>query len=250
LPVWKIYDDLIDLIPADLLVIDCMVGLHWTLIRSARGIGAAMTLKGGKAGKDLANITGMPLKELATYVKSWDMLQASLGQAAINSVLNNPGNIMAITGQAITKTAEPDEANAFPQFLPEITGKRVAVIGHFPNIESLSLTCQLSVLEREPQAGDYPDPASEYILPRQDHVFITCTAFINKTMPRLLELSQNARIILVGPSVPMAPLLFNYGVETLAGMVILDDKLCWQAVREGGKTKAFKQGGQMVCIRR
>lgn len=247
---WKIYDELIDLIPEDLTVLDCMVGLHWTLIRSAKGIGAAMTLKGGRAEKELANITGMPVRELATYVKSWDMLQASLGQAAINSVLNTPGNIMAITGQVITKTAESDEANAFAQFLPEIAGKRVAVIGHFPNIESLSRTCQLSILERVPQAGDYPDPANEYILPRQDYVFITGTAFINKTMPRLLQLSQNAKIILVGPSVPITPALFNYGVETLAGMVIFDEKICWQAIREGGKTKAFKQGGQMVCIRR
>ncbi len=247
---WKIYDDLIELIPEDLSVIDCMVGLHWTLIRSAQGIGAAMTLKGGKAEKDLANIIGMPLKELAAYVKSWNMLQASLGQAAINSVLNTPGKIMTITGQAITKAAESDEANAFAQFLPEIAGKRVAVIGHFPNIESLSLTCQLSILEREPQSGDYPDPASEYILPLQDYVFITGTAFINKTMPRLLELSRNAKIILVGPSVPIAPILFNYGVAAMAGMVIINEKICWQAIREGGKTKAFKQGGQMVCIRR
>ena len=247
---WKIYDELIDLIPEDLFVLDCMVGLHWTLVRSEKGLGAAMTLKGGRTGKELTNITGMRLRELAAYVKSWNMLQASLGQAAINSVLNTPGNIMAITGQAITKTAEPDEANAFAQYMPEIASKKVAVIGHFPNIESLGKICQLSILERVPLPGDYPDMASEYILPLQDYVFITGTAFINKSMPRLLQLSQNAKIILVGPSVPISPVLFKYGVETLAGMVILDEKTCGQVVREGGKTKAFKQGGQMICIRR
>ncbi|MDD2373184.1 MAG: DUF364 domain-containing protein [Syntrophomonadaceae bacterium] len=247
---WKIYDELIDLIPEDLFVLDCMVGLHWTLIRSEKGLGAAMTLKGGQIGKELTNIIGMPLKDLAAYGKSWNMLQASLGMAAINSVLNTPGNIMATTGWDVTKMMEADEANAFSQFLPEIAGKRVAVIGHFPNIESLSRTCHLSVIERVPQSGDYPDPASEYILPLQDYVFITGTAFINKTMPRLLELSRSAKTILVGPSVPITPILFNYGVEAMAGMVILDEKSCWQAGREGGKTKVFKQGGQMVCIRR
>jgi hypothetical protein len=248
--VWEIYNELIELIPEGLNVLDCMVGLHWTLIRSPKGIGTAMTLKGGRSENKPASVVGMPLKELAAYVKSWDMGLASLGQAAINSVLNVPDNIMSITGQDFIKTSEANDANAFVRFLPEMAGKNVAVIGHFPGIESLHPICHLSIIERNPQSGDYPDSASEYILPHQDYVFITGTAFINKTMPRLLEVSNHAQVILVGPSVPMTAILFNYGIEALAGMVIRDEKECWQVVREGGKTKAFKQGGQMVCIRR
>lgn len=249
LPVWKIYDELIDRIPEDLSVIDCLVGLHWTLVRSERGLGAAMTIKGGKSEVMLGDIVGMPLKRLAAYVKSWDMVQASLGQAAINSVFNTPVNYRAITGMPVEKS-EAQEANGFKQFWPEIAGKKVAVIGHFPNIESLVPTCQLSIIERDPQDGDYPDPASEFLLPVQDYVFITGTAFINKTMPRLIKLSQNARIILVGPSVPLSPVLFDYGVAAIAGMVILDENQSWRVVQQGGKMKAFKRGGQMVCIRR
>jgi len=246
--VWKIYDELIELISEDLSVIDCIVGLSWTLVRSERGIGAAMTLNGGKSAPELNNIAGMPLKELAGYVKSWNMTQASLGQAAINSVLNTPGNILAITGKPLVVTRDPEEANAFTQFLPEISGKKVAVIGHFPNIEALYPICRLSIIEREPQKGDYPDAASEYILPHQDYVFITGTAFINKTMPRLIQLSKNAKIILVGPSAPISPILFNYGITAIAGLIILDEKQCWQAVQEGRKKRVFKSGGQMVCI--
>lgn len=246
---WKIYDELIDLIPKDLSVVDCLVGLHWTLVRSETGIGAAMTLKGGKAEKDLLNITGMPLKELAAYVKSWNLLQASLGQAAINSVLNTPDNVMRITGKPLVKTDDPEEANGFKEFFPEITGKKVAVIGHFPQIEELGSVCQLSIMEREPQEGDYPDLANEYILPGQDYVFITGTALINKTMPRLLELCRKSKTIVLGPSTPLSPLLFNHGVEAIASMVILDHKNAWQAVQEGGKMKVFKKWGQMLCVR-
>lgn len=229
-------------------MIDCLVGLHWTLVRSEKGMGAAMTIKGGKSEGMIGNVVGMPLKKLAAYVKSWDLVQASLGQAAINAMFNTPDNYQSITG-VLLKKDESQEANGFKQFMPEITGKKVAVIGHFPNIESLASSCQLSIIERDPQEGDYPDPASEYLLPNQDYVFITGTAFINKTMPRLLQLAQNARIILVGPSVPLSPLLFEYGVSAIAGMVILDEQQCWKVVQRGGKMKAFKQGGQMVCIR-
>ena len=45
---WSIYNDLIDSIPEDLTVLDCMLGLHWTLIKSESGTGAAMTVNGGQ----------------------------------------------------------------------------------------------------------------------------------------------------------------------------------------------------------
>lgn len=247
---WKIYDDLINSIPDDLTVIDGLVGLHWTLVRSERGTGAAMTLKGGQAGRDFHDIVGMPLKELAAWIKSWNMIEASLGQAAMNTFLNTPDHVETVTGKPLVKTEDPEEANGFKQFLPDIKGKNVAVIGHFPNIDALKSICHLSILERMPQADDYPDPACEYILSQQDVVFITGTAFINKTMPRLITLAQGARVILVGPSVPISPVLFQYGVDMIASTVLLDEAQTWKVVKQGAKMNIFRHGGQMVCIQR
>lgn len=246
---WKIYDDLINAIPEELTVKECLVGLHWTLVRSERGVGAAMTLKGGRAESELTGIVGMPLKKLASHVKSWNMVQASVGQAAINSAFNVYDNLAAITGMDARKLGSNDDNNAFRQFLPELKGKKVAVIGHFPHIDFLNDVCHLSILERNPQGSDYPDPACEYILPYQDFVFITGTAFTNKTMPRLLELSKNAKVVVVGPSVPITPILFKYGVDAIAGMIVRDEAVFWKCAQEGGKMNIFKQGGQMVCIR-
>lgn len=247
---WDIYDELISTIPDDLTVIDCMVGIHWTLVRSEKGIGAAMTIKGGQEADTYTDIIGMPIKELAKGIKSWNMITASRGQAAINSVLNTPENVTAITGQEFDKSADPEAANGFTRFLPDIKGKKVAVIGHFPNIDSLKTVCELSILERMPRGDDYPDPACEYILPQQNVVFITGTAFINKTMPRLLSLSKDARIILVGPSVPISPVLFKYGVDAIGSTVLIDEDLVWKIVKQGGKMNIFKSGGQMVSIER
>jgi uncharacterized protein len=47
---WKIYDELIAAVPPDLIVDECMFGLHWTLIRS-RAIGMAHTPFGGGFGR-------------------------------------------------------------------------------------------------------------------------------------------------------------------------------------------------------
>ena len=60
-----------------------------------------------------------------------------------------------------------------------------------------------------------PDTAAEYVLPTCDYVFITGSAFVNKTMPRLLELSRGALTIIVGPSAPAATLLAEYGMNSL-----------------------------------
>lgn len=245
---WALYDDLIASVPQDLTVLECVLGVSWTLVRSERGTGIVKTIKGGKKGSGLENITGMPLKRLAEYAKSWNMLEASLGQAALNSAFNNAAAIQSVTGRSLEQASDPEEANAFKLLEPELQGRKVAVIGHFPEIERLEELCSLAILERDPQGNDYPDPACEYLLPEQDYVFITGTAFTNKTMPRLLQLAGKAKVVLVGPSVPISPILYNYGVDLMAGFVILDSQSIFSAVREGQKMNIFKHGGQMVCI--
>ncbi|SHI86132.1 hypothetical protein SAMN02745691_00938 [Parasporobacterium paucivorans DSM 15970] len=247
---WEIYDDLIDSIPDDLTVLECMLGVSWTAVKSENGIGVAKTIKGGKKGLEIGEISGLKLKELAKYAKSWNMLEASLGQAAINSAFNTAPQCADSPGLTLNKEHEHGKNNAFNLLSEDLVNKKVAVIGHFPEVEKLHDICNLSVLERDPWAGDYPDSACEYLLPEQDFVFITGTAFTNKTMPRLIELSRKARIILVGPSVPISEVLFKYGVYIIAGFIVTDEKLIWKAVQEGKKMNIFKHGGEMICIRR
>ena len=106
--------------------------------------------------------------------------------------------------------------NLFDPWSAEVAGKRVAVIGHFPfAAAALSAASELFIFERNVLDGDLPDTAAEYVLPTCDCVFITGSAFVNKTMPRLLELSRSAQTIIVGPSAPAATLLTEYGMNSL-----------------------------------
>jgi uncharacterized protein (DUF4213/DUF364 family) len=253
---WEIYDELISLMPPDLCVTECLIGLHWTLIRS-KGVGMALTpFERGRAfgpqGASVAAaigepIAGMSICRLAEYVKSWNPYEATLGMAAINSALNSPDQVRLLCNRL--PWSQP-QASAFVYYAERVRGKKVAVIGRFPDLDELSKVCQLTVLERSPGPGDLPDPACEYVLPAQDYVFVTATALINKTLPRILDLSRDACVFLVGPSTPFAPALFSHGIHTLAGTVVLEPESVWQAAQEGAARSVFNRGAHMVKVSR
>ena len=242
---WEIYDTLIDAIPPDSEVQACLCGLCWFAVRS-EGLGIAMAPGEGGAGLPQAGeYAGMRTRDLAQLVKSWNFHEAALGLAAINSAFNSPQSFKANAG--VDHRQLPDK-DAFDFLIDEVRGKKVAVIGHFPRLERLRDVCELTILERRPQPGDVPDPACEWVLPQQDCVVSTATTLINKTLPRLLELSRHVRFVLVGPSAPLTPKLFAFGIDTLAGLVVEDEARVWAAVQEGAQHQLFQRGSRMVTF--
>ncbi len=63
-------------------------------------------------------------------------------------------------------------------------------------------------------------------------VVITGSASVNKTMPRVLELSRNALTILTGPTVPLCPALFGLGIARLNGQAIVEPEGMLQRIVE------------------
>jgi hypothetical protein len=243
--VWKLYDELIDAVPENAVVEESLAGLSWFLVRSL-GTGVAMRPRemDGPV-RNAGRIAGMKLRELAAWIKSWDFYEAAMGLAAINSALNARQAVTVNCGSFFDESRDQD---VFTCLEDQMRGKRVAVIGHFHNIERLREICELSILERKPGPGDVPDPACEYILPAQDVVVMTATTLINKTMPRLLALSRNAFTVIAGPSTPLHPLLFGHGADLLGGLIVDNQPSVWRAVAEGGREALFSQGGRMVKI--
>ena len=236
---WEIYDALIDGLPADLTVDECIIGLNWTYVRSGEKAGIAMTYRGcSSTGLADGPYIGRSLRDAAAGMKSWDLLQASVGVAACNAWYNDREKLSLIPEQS---------GGIFNEPLESILGRKVAVIGHFPYVEKqLGGRCELSVLERDPDEGDYLDSACEYILPDQDFVFITGTALTNKTLPRLLTLTENARTILVGPSSPMTSILFPFGVDSVAGFYVSDADLARSLVSQAAHLEIFKCGKRIT----
>lgn len=250
---WEIYDALIEGIPENFITDELICGNHDSYIRSGNGSGiAAYRPYATRMPMFTQDIIGLPLREVATCVKSWNFLEASIGAAAINAYYNNP-QVARANGVEFSD-AQRVEDRMFDPFIMsqnEVKGKKVAVVGHFPHLESLlEPICDFSIIEWDPEDGDYPMSACEYLLPECDYVYLTCTSVVDKTMPRLLELSKNAkRISMVGPGTPLAPVLFNYGIGDLSGFIIKDNLRASRIVAGAEKVSIFATG-QKVALKK
>lgn len=107
-------------------------------------------------------------------------------------------------------------------------------MGHFPWIPKLrKLVRKLWVLEQRPQAGDLPAEAAEEILPQADVVGITGTSLINHTVEKLLELSKGSFIVMVGPTSPLSPVLFDWGIDIISGTKVIEPEKTIRSISEG-----------------
>ncbi len=213
---WELYDSLIEHIDPSVRVKNVFVGNCWTVVTSDSGtMGAAMTTHLATLPQLSTNYTGLPLRTLAGHIKSWNLVEAGIGMAAINAWYNSSERMLSLG------TAQGDER--YCTFDIPVEGKRIVKVGHIRHRHSVFDKAESVVtLEREPLDGEYPDSACEYIIPESDIVLITGSAFINKTMPRLLQLAADKTVIVTGPSTPMAKQLFSFGVSRLAGMTVTD----------------------------
>ncbi|BAZ38577.1 hypothetical protein NIES4101_45160 [Calothrix sp. NIES-4101] len=247
----EIYNLLLDSSQTNALVKEIIIGLTWTYCQ-ADGIGLCMSP--GQATRTLpwsGTLVNLHVANLAPWLKSWDSYQATVAMAAINAVINSSSPLLAAAQplpQEISHElgSSPSLANlaVFEHFLPLIRGKRVVVIGRYPGLSVYEKEIDLTVLERQPSTQDLPDTACEYLLPEADWVFLTATSIVNKTFPRLVELSQNANLVLMGPTVPWLTDLADMGINYLAGVGVTDAEALRQTIAEGGGVRIFDTGVQ------
>ena len=81
---------------------------------------------------------------------------------------------------------------------------------------------------------------------------VTGITLTNKTMPRLLQLSKQSggSCILVGPSVVPSPVLYDYGVDCMAGSIIDDPERAIAATMHGSTSGIFGNGVTKMRVER
>jgi len=222
----NIIDDLLASLHEDAPIRAILTGVHWTAVCS-RFCGLASTILGEKPhGHDRVRQVGslhtLNARELAEFARSDNLLEASLGVAAINSLL-----------EVDEKTAV--EINALEVLLEHGPGKPVVVVGHFPFIPKLRQAVgELFVIERHPLAGEYPTEAAEKLIPQAEVVAITGSALINHTLDGLLNLCQpSAMVLVLGPSTPLSAVLFDHGADIISGTRVLDEASALRTISQG-----------------
>ena len=182
-------------------------------------------------------LIGRSIASLAPWITSWNPYEATIALAAINASINRRSTLI----ERATPIGTGNLA-VFEHFLPIVRGRKVAVIGRYPGLARYEEQMELTVIERQPGDGDLPDPASEYILPGVDWVFLTATSIGNKTFPRLVELSRGATVVLMGPTVPWLAEFADMGVDYLAGVGVTDSIALKRTIAEGGGVRIFETG--------
>ncbi len=159
--------------------------------------------------------------ELARLALSSDLDEASLGVAAINSLIDPKGAI-------------PCSGSGTSLLMEWGTGRDVALVGHFAFTDELRRAARrLWVLELDPREGDLPASQAAEVIPKAEVVAITGTTFINHTLGELLRLAKGKKVMILGPSTIISPILFDYGVEALCGCKVVDIKEVTDSLSSG-----------------
>ncbi len=226
----KILDDLIQSLKGDdFLVKSVHTCVYWTAVVSKHcGLSSTFREEGPsheRGVRDVGRLTQKRALELAEYARSNSLLEASIGMATINSLIE-------------VDESRCLEKNAFDLLLEKGEGKKVVVVGHFPWIPKLRERIKnLWVLEQRLREGDLPAKEADRILPECDVVGITGTSFINHTLEGLLELCKKAYVVLIGPTSPLSPILFDYGIDAICGSKIVDPDKLIRSISEGATFK-------------
>lgn len=240
---FALYDCLCDNIRSDERIISTVSGDIWALAETEQHSGMAMQVHGtSRPAMLLDGLNGMPLRRAAEALKSWNSTEASLAMAAVTAFYNTEARLSEL------HCSEPFE-NYCTRGV-DFRGKTVGIVGHMHGTDEMRRDAEkIFILEREPRSGDYPDPACDYLLPQCDIVLITGSAITNKTLPHLLNLCRSAYTILVGPSVPMCPELFEFGIDRLSGLVITDRDGIRERVVSGAGGSPYGHGKSFLLVK-
>jgi hypothetical protein len=228
----RLYRDL-SLVVAEDDVLQIACGPRWIMVEGPNGAGLAYLPRSPRALiPQLPRLGRMSLRQLAGLSLSWDPVKMALGIAAINAHTNR----FDLQGFAGNGT----------QALSHVAGRMVAV-GAFPGLSDILPNC--AVIETDPRPGEFPIVAMDTLLPGCSAAVVNSSALINRNLPRILRLAQGGRIALVGPSTPLTPRLFAYGLDILGGLVINDPNGLAAAVRAGATPREFGRFGRYVHIK-
>jgi len=223
-------EEIIASLPPEPLAEEICIGPFDTVVKSSRW-GMSSTFRDPCHGawvRGAGELLNRPAVELARLALSERLLEASLGMAALNSLLDIDGFNF-------------HEINASRLILEKGRDKNVAVVGEFPFLGKLKDEVRnLWIINRSPWEGEEGIEEARQFLPRADVVALTASSFINHSFDDLLSLCPDAYTLILGPSTPFSPLLLRRGVDALCGALVDDPPRVLRHIRQGSSFRLIR----------
>lgn len=239
----KILDDLISTLNTETSVRDIRQGFFHTAVLT-RNCGLAASLprdvlyQEQPSVKEAGTLRKKTARELATMAYSATILEAAIGMATINSLLEVDISACA-------------KLNARELIVNKGRDRKVAIVGHFPFVSKLrEMTKELWVIEKNPKQGDITEDSVEKFIPQAEVVAITGTALTNHTIEKLLKLcNPGAYVLLLGDTAPLSRVLFDYRIDAISGTVVIDPESALRCVSEGATYRQITGVQQLTMMK-
>ena len=239
----KILDDLISGLNVEARVKDIRQGIfHTGVLTHNCGLAATLPRDALRQKPPLVGAPGTLMEktplELAKMAHSESILEAAMGMATINSLLDIDEELCL-------------DLNARELIAEKGKDKRVAIVGHFPFIPKIrEIVKKLWVIEKNPQQGDFTEAEAEDLIPKAHVVAITGTSLTNHTFDHLCALCDpKAYVIILGDTTPLSPILFDYGVNAISGTKVINPELALHCVSEGANFRQIQGTRRLTMIR-
>jgi hypothetical protein len=212
------------------------IGLHWTAVVS-KYCGLASTMIKECCSDDEIIVDDKTIEEIAQWALSENITKASVGLAAINSLID-------------VDKSKCKEINASDIIIEKGKDKNISVIGHFPFVDELKNTAKnLWMMEKFPRTGDFPEQDAQKYLPVSDVIAISGTTLVNHTLERLLSMCSPRSIkILLGPTTPLEPILFDFGIDYISGCIVIDSEIVLKLISRGANFRQIKNTGKVKLL--
>ena len=219
-----------------------VVGFNWTAVQCGGTVGLAWSPRGMASAHttpETGTYAGRPLAALARLCLTDNPYERSIGLAAANAFWNRASPDLQEGDGLSPWASDPGTLAA------ELA--RTVIIGRFPGLDTKFPGA--TVVELDPREGEVAYGDAGPVLAAAHAVVMTASTLVNGTAAEILAaVAPEAKVSMVGPSVPLCPALLAGPVRRLAGFVVTEPEAAFSAVMEGAGAKALKRFGRPVTL--
>ncbi|MCL2325238.1 MAG: DUF364 domain-containing protein [Proteobacteria bacterium] len=235
----RIFDVLVDAVPADARIVDVSVGIFWTFVQTQYGCALSATAHRwveepfGVVIPWAGELVGKRVLDLVELYDGVSLTGRALANAAVSAAFGTLEGGRFSNGSTQELLLSLCRESARPL--------HVALVGHFHFAEVLRPAVhRLDVyeLDHRCQPGDIPATCMAQRLAEADIVVMTSSTLLTHAAEAVLSYCRKDAVkMMVGPGAPLHRTLWDFGFDVIGGSIVRDVAGVRLAVGQGGAHK-------------